>query len=96
MQVEDTTTVVVQPIDEAGYDLHREIEVDVTYTLDIDPNYGADADGRRGMRRVELESVEVEVADPAQLDGLTIEQVAECLRTARETFIEKFTYTWRA
>jgi len=45
--------IVVDVLDEQGYDTGRAVPVRVLYHTEVDPDYGADADGRRGIRLVE-------------------------------------------
>jgi hypothetical protein len=45
--------LLVEVLDEQGYETGRAVPVRVLYRTEIDPAYGADADGRRGVRLVE-------------------------------------------
>jgi hypothetical protein len=43
----------VEVLDEQGYEIGRAVPVRVLYHTEVDPAYGSDADGRRGIRLVE-------------------------------------------
>jgi hypothetical protein len=45
--------LLVDVLDEQGYETGRAVPVRVLYHTEVDPAYGADADGRRGIRLVE-------------------------------------------
>jgi hypothetical protein len=45
--------IVVDVLDEQGYDTGRAVPVRVLYHTEVDLAYGADADGWRGVRLVE-------------------------------------------
>jgi len=62
---------------------NEEIEVDVTAIISFDPNYGADADGRRGVPRVFVDDMEFEIFDEKELN-LSKEEKDEILKLAKE------------
>ena len=43
------TIIPVTVKDQEGCETDRVVPVTITYTVEVDPHYGADADGRRGM-----------------------------------------------
>lgn len=63
------------------------IPVEVTYVVEIDQDYGADADGRRGVRREEVYVLDCAIK-PAHLMLLTSEQVEYVLDRAAKTVEE--------
>lgn len=62
---------------------NKEIEIDVTAILFFDPNYGADADGRRGVPRTFVDDIEFNIVDEKELN-LSKEDKHEILKLAKE------------
>jgi hypothetical protein len=61
----DTTDFTVAVLDQDGYETGRTVTVWITYHVDIDPAYGADADGRRGIKRIDYMIDRIECHDAA-------------------------------
>lgn len=57
----------------------------IEFEVDVDPNYGADADGNRGMRHVEVDVVDKYVESP-KVNLWRKEQVDEILSAAESKF----------
>jgi hypothetical protein len=57
--------IAVDVLDEQGYDTGRAVPVRVLYHTEVDPAYGADADGRRGIRLVDHVIHRVMCLDPS-------------------------------
>jgi hypothetical protein len=66
----------------------RDIEVTMQCTMEVDNAYGADADGRRGERRVEfvVQSAQMSWRD---MQGMSIEDIAHVLEDAERIFHEE-------
>jgi len=85
---QEIRTVEVTVNDEDGHDLMT-VQVEMAVSVILDRDYGADADGRRGVVREEL------VADPGcayihprYLKSMRSDQVEEALRLAKEKIEE--------
>lgn len=59
-------TVNVPLEDDCGNPLFT-VPVTITYVVEIDSNYGADADGRRGVRREEVHLLDTEIPRPIMM-----------------------------
>lgn len=68
----------------------RRVPVDLTYLVEVDHNYGADADGRRGQRREEVYILDQAIAEPI-LRHLTIDQVVYVIDRAIQAVTEGVT-----
>jgi hypothetical protein len=66
----------------------RTVLVYATYVVDVDANYGADADGNRGVRRVEYDLLDVEV-DQDDAKTLTVVEVQEVLEAVPAAFAKR-------
>jgi hypothetical protein len=66
----------------------RDIEVTLHCTMEVDNAYGADADGRRGERRVEfvVQSAQMSWHD---MQGLSVEDIEHVLEDAEKKFHEE-------
>jgi hypothetical protein len=69
--------VLQVPITYDGEETGRAANATVTYVVDIDSNYGADADGRRGVQKIEyhLLDVAIEAEDLMAMTSAEVEQV---------------------
>jgi hypothetical protein len=79
------TEITVDVLDRDGYATDRVVTVQIDYTISVDNNYGADADGRRGIRLVEVEDVEASVA-PEVATTLLAEELAQVKADALTQF----------
>lgn len=78
------TVVLVDVLDPEGREsLGYTVPITVRYGLDTDQHYGADADGRRGVVRTELEVLQMDV-NPPYLSRLNSRQVERLLADAHE------------
>lgn len=77
--------IAVDVLDRDGYATGRAVTVQINYTIYIDNNYGADADGRRGMRLVEIEDVEASV-EPEVAKTLLADELAQVTAHALKVF----------
>jgi hypothetical protein len=77
------TTFLIDITDDEGYETGRTVGVEVEYTVDRDNNYGADADGRRGVVREETTEILDTFIPGATLLGLTSANVEQVLRDVR-------------
>lgn len=66
----------------------RDIEVTLHCTIEVDNAYGADADGRRGERRVEfvVQSAQMSWRD---MQGMSTEDITHVLEDAERIFHEE-------
>lgn len=76
------TTLFIDVTDAEGHALGRTVPVAVEYVTTIDHDYGADADGHRGTRKVEREVLGVCLAHE-DLRTLTSAQVEQVMAEAR-------------
>ena len=81
----DQTAILVAVLDAEGYETGRAVYVHIDFAKHVDAQYGADADGRRGVLRVEYEPVEV-FLDHRDLKTLTRAEVEQVRRDARASF----------
>ncbi len=61
------------------------LNVHIEYIVEIDQNYGADADGRRGAYREEVSIIDKYIKQPFP-PGLTHEEAEEILQLASDKF----------
>lgn len=72
--------------DQDGNALPFEIPVLIEYVTITDKNYGADADGNRGVELIETEVTDITIAQ--HKEALTPEQVEWVTENARTMFLE--------
>ena len=80
----ENTAFEIDVLDQNGDYTGRSVTVCIDYHIDVDNAYGADADGRRGERRVEYEIDQVYL-DPSE-DPLLAEELAQVLKEAERRF----------
>lgn len=66
----------------------RIVLVYALYVVDVDEHYGADADGNRGVRRVEYDLLDLAI-DQDDLKTLTVEECNAVLDYAPEIFAKR-------
>jgi len=86
MNPEQTTTIRVALLDKEGNHTGVHVPVHVKYTIDVDKNYGADADGNRGVKSIEYNILDV-YYDPQEGDRrLLAEELVQVLADAEVLF----------
>jgi hypothetical protein len=76
--------VTVPVTDEDGNDTGREVEVCILYFTTVEPEYGADADGHRGMR---LEEKHISESWIQHSKGLTPSEITRAIADAENQFL---------
>lgn len=80
-------TFLVDVLDGDGFETGRVVPVEIAYVRSVDKSYGADADGRRGVERVEFEILDTSIA-PQHFVGMRSDEVEQVLTSAREMLLE--------
>lgn len=70
-----STVVLINVLDKEGNTTGRTVPVEIEYDLEVDKNYGADADGNRGIPRVVSIPTRIHVPDEKSLLKEELEQV---------------------
>ncbi|MGH7220066.1 MAG: hypothetical protein ACREI1_07035 [Nitrospiraceae bacterium] len=81
----EQTCILVDLIDAEGHAPERTVPVTLDYLVDIDQNYGADADGHRGITRAEYMVLDKAI-EAQELLTLTSDQVERALAEAETIF----------
>jgi hypothetical protein len=81
-QGEQILTVPVT--DEDGNDTGREVDVCILYFTTVEPDYGADADGHRGVR---LEEKHISESWIQHSKGLTPSEITRAITDAENQFL---------
>ena len=80
--------ITVMMLVERSEDCHQELAVEGTVEYSVDIDYGSDADGNRGCRKVTVDDVtDVWASDE---DGEIIELDKEDLELAKDNLVQKF------
>ena len=71
-----STVIMVDLKDAEGYPTGRSVPVQLDYVVTVEQAYGADADGRQGMPRVEYAVLDqfIDLADLVTLNSMEVEQ----------------------
>lgn len=85
---QEETAFLVNVLDRDGYETGRAVLVYLTYEMDVDASYGADADGNRGETRVEYEVLDCYV-DKGDQNTLLAEEERQVLADARANFMRR-------
>jgi hypothetical protein len=80
------TTMEVDILDAEGYATGRSALVWISVLVETDMNYGADADGRRGIPKIEYHVSNVSI-DPHDLVKMTVEEAEQCMKEAEDRFM---------
>lgn len=80
------TTMEVDILDAEGYATGRSALVWLTVLVETDMNYGADADGRRGVPKIEYCVSNIYI-DPNDLLKMTVKEAEDCMKEAEARFM---------
>lgn len=81
----EQTCFTIEVLDADGQGTGREVDVYIDFFVDVDNAYGADADGNRGVRRVEYQIEDIYI-DKWQAKTLLAEEQAQVIRDAEKRF----------
>ena len=71
-----------------GYETGRVVSVTIDYLQDVDSNWGADADGQRGITRVECDILDWSI-DPQDCLTMDLGQIERALAVATAIFHQR-------
>lgn len=83
-----STTLIINVLDKEGYATGRAVPVEIQYDLEVDKNYGADADGNRGIPRVLSIPTKIDIPDEKMKKSLLKEELEQVLADAESAFGE--------
>src|SRR6476659_2391683 len=85
------TTMEVDVTDVEGYATGRSVLVWLTIQVETDMNYGADADGRRGIPKIEHGIMNAWI-DPHDLPKVSLHEAEQCIKEAESNFLDSSRY----
>ena len=88
MMLASQTIINVHVTDDEGYLIGHVVPVLIDYLVDIIRDYGADADGTRGLMRTEYDILDATI-DPKDWAGLSLAQISWVLDEARTIFHQR-------
>lgn len=91
MTTASQTVITVELTDACGYPTGKSVPVWVDYCVEVDKDYGADADGARGSLRVEHSFLTAHI-EPEDLKGLTAAEAEQALGEAETIFYQAKKY----
>ena len=83
-----STIIIINVLDKEGYTTGRAVPVEIQYDLEIDNDYGADADGNRGVPRVLSIPTKIDIPDEKMKRSLLKEELEQVLADAKDAFDE--------